>query len=152
MSHDARWFRAVAQLFGLQAANVANKQAVKEAGRAEARRVIRAVDIPGVASLDDYLIAQEVLAELFTNGLVEYDIVRVDEATFRFDVRQCFAHEQTVRAGIASGYECGIFPRVLGWLEGAGLDCQISPDPGLCVKAQGGDCSYSFTVKDDGGK
>ena len=151
MAHDARWFRAVAQLFGMHEANAANKLAVKEAGRAEARRVLGVLDIQTVASLDDYLVVQEVLADLFTDGLVDYDIVRVDESTFRFDVRQCFAYEQTERAGVASAYECGIFARVIGWLEGAGLDWQISPALGLCLKAQGKECSYSFTVKEGGG-
>lgn len=152
MAHDARWFRTVAQMFGLQGANAANRQAVKEAGLAEVRRVIAALDMAPVSCLDDYLVVQEVLAELFTNGLVDYEIVRVDESAFRFDVRRCFAYEQTERAGIAKAYECGIFPRVLGWLEGAGLDCQISPALSLCLKAHGQECSYGFTVNDKNGE
>lgn len=46
MSHDARWFNAVAREFGMEAANRVNQAAVRDAARAEAQRVGRALGVP----------------------------------------------------------------------------------------------------------
>ncbi|MEK7836774.1 MAG: DUF6125 family protein, partial [candidate division NC10 bacterium] len=41
MSHDARWFMAVARGFGLEVANRLNQIAAHEVGKAEAQRLVR---------------------------------------------------------------------------------------------------------------
>ena len=61
MSHNARWFMAVARECGMQVANRLNQTAAHEIGEVEARRVVRALQLPAVTTVDDYLLAQEVL-------------------------------------------------------------------------------------------
>ena len=55
-------------------------------------------------------------------------------------------YDQVTRAGVAEHYECGIFERVAGWLDGLGLAHELSPPLGKCLKAQGRDCAYTITL------
>ena len=55
MSHDARWFMAVAQDFGLEAANRLNQVASHEEGKVEANRIMQALQIPPSETADDYI-------------------------------------------------------------------------------------------------
>lgn len=48
MSHDARWFMAVAGEYGVHVASRLNQIAAREVGKVEARRLIRALRLPPV--------------------------------------------------------------------------------------------------------
>ncbi len=147
MSHDARWFVAVAQAFGIEVANRLNQVAAHEEGKVEARRIVRALQLPPVATVDDYLVAQEIFISLLGPDLLDYETVKVGADAFEIRVRRCFAHDNVARVGVADVYECGIFARVSGWLEALGLRYEMTPSLGRCAKAQGRDCVYAFTVK-----
>jgi hypothetical protein len=144
MSHDARWFMAVAKEYGLPVANRLNRIAAHELGKAEAHRLVRALD--PVPSLDDYLLVQEAFISLLGPDLLDYRVTRVGDNALRVDVQRCFAHDQAVRAGIADRFECGIFARITGWLDALGLAYELSPPLGQCLKAQGRECSYTITL------
>lgn len=149
MSHDARWFTAVAQEFGLGVANRLNKIAAHELGKAEGRRLTAVLPLPPVESLDDYLLFQEMGISLLGPDLLHYQIHKIDDHTFQIPVSRCFAYENVTRAGIADHYDCGILPRVTGWLEGLGIDHELTPPLGKCLKAQGKECVYTLSFKND---
>ena len=146
MSHDARWFMAVAQDFGLEAASRLNQVASHEEGKVEAHRIMRALDIPPSETADDYLLLQETLISLLGPELLEHQVVSAGDDSFQVRIQRCFAHENVARAGVADSYECGIFSRVTGWLEASGLKYQMTPSLGKCQKAQGQECAYSFKL------
>lgn len=146
MSHDARWFMAVANEFGMQVANRLNRMAAHEIGKTEAQRIAAALQLPPVTALDDYLMAQEAVIRLLGPELLDYELTKVGDKAFQVQVRRCFAHDNVVRAGIADQYECGIFARVTGWPEALGLAYHISPPLGKCLKAQGQECIYTMTL------
>jgi predicted DNA-binding protein len=143
MSHDARWFMAVALNYGIEVANRLNKIAAHETGKAEAKRIIKALQL-SVKNMDDYLLAQEIFIAFLGPDLLDYRVVKIDESTCQVQVNRCFAYENVVRAGIADYYECGIFARVTGWIEALGLDYEITPSPGKCMKVEGRECVYTF--------
>ena len=147
MSHDARWFMAVAQAFGLEAASRLNQVASHEEGKVEANRIMRALDIPPSETADDYLLLQETLISLLGPELLEHQVVSAGDDSFQVRIQRCFAHENVARAGVADSYECGIFSRVTGWLEASGLKYQMTPSQGKCQKAQGKECAYTFTIE-----
>ena len=146
MSHDARWFMAVAQAFGLEAASRLNGIAAREEGKVEARRVLRAAGLGNPATIDDCLLAQQVLASLLTRDLVEYELVTLGDDALQFRVGSCFAHENVTRAGAIDQYDCGIFARVAGWWDAFGLPYELEPPLGRCLKAQGRECAYTFRI------
>lgn len=147
MSHDARWFMAVAEECGMAVANRLNRIAAHELGKAEARRIARALRLSPPTTLDEYLAIQETFIALLGPELLEYAVARVSETACRMDVRRCFAYDNATRAGVADRYECGIFPRVTGWLDGLGLAWETSPPPGKCLKAQGRECVYTIALR-----
>ncbi len=146
MSHDARWFMAVAQAFGLQAASRLNQAASHEEGKVEAGRVMRALQIQPPETADDYLMLQETIIGLLGPELLDYQVIRAADDSFQIRIQRCFAHENVARAGVADSYECGIFSRVTGWLEASGLKYEMTPSLGKCPKLQGQECVYSFRV------
>lgn len=147
MSHDARWFMAAASEYGMDVANRLNQIAAREVGKAEARRATRALQLPPVTSLNDYMLAQEVLIGLLGPHLLDYEVVKLDDHALQVRVRRCFANENAVRAGIAAQLECGVWARVTGWLEALDLDYELSPALGKCLIAQGRECAYSVSLK-----
>ena len=146
MSHDARWFMAVAKEYGLPVANRLNRIAAREVGKAEARRLVRALALGPVSSLDDYLLVQETFISLLGPDLLDYRLTRLGDNALRVDVQRCFAHDQAVRAGIVDRFECGIFARITGWLDALDLTYELSPPLGQCLKAQGRECGYNLSL------
>lgn len=147
MSHDARWFTAVAAEFGQEVANRLNKVAAHQLGIAEARRLAAALGWPRVESLEQYLLFQETGIDLLGPELLDYEIRRIDDHTFHMPVNRCFAYENVTRAGIAEHYQCGILPRVTGWLVALGIDYQLDPPLGKCLKVQGKPCAYTVDLR-----
>jgi len=147
MSHDARWFMAVAREYGMEVTNRLNRIAAHEIGKVEARRIVSALELPPVKTLEDYLLAQEVFIGLLGPELLDYRVIKVGDSAYQVHVRRCFAHDNAARAGVADDLECGIFARVTGWLEALGLAYETSPPLGKCLKAQGQECMYTITLR-----
>jgi hypothetical protein len=143
MSHDARWYMAVAREFGLDAASRLNQQAARDEGRVEARRVLKALGVEMPRTRDEALLAQEILATALTRD-VSYAVVPTGDDSFKFRMGRCFAFEQVTAAAVADHYDCGIFARVQGWWEAFGLPYELDPLPGRCPRAQGRECVFAF--------
>lgn len=146
MSHDARWFMAVAGEFGMEVTNRLNQIAAHEVGKAECKRIIKALQLPRVASLGDYLLIQEVFIGLLGPNLLDYRVNKINETSARVHVQRCFAYDNARRAGVADELECGIFARVTGWLDALGLPYEIEPKLGRCLKARGEECAYTISL------
>lgn len=147
MSHDARWFAAVAQECGMPVANRLNQIAAHEIGKVEAQRIVRASQMPPIKTLDDYLLAQELFIAFLGPDLLDYAVFRASDHAYQIHVRRCFAYDNAVRAGIAKQYACGIFARVTGWFDALGLAHAMNPSLGKCLKGQGQACSYTITLE-----
>lgn len=147
MSHDARWFMAVAQACGIETANKLNQAAARGVGKVEAQRIGHALQLPPVKTLDDYLLRQEQMISLLGPELLDYGVIKTGEDACQMRVRRCFAHDNAERAGILDQYECGIFARVAGWLDAAGVGYELQPELGKCLKARGQECAWAITVR-----
>lgn len=146
MTHDARWFNAVAREFGLPAANRLNQTAVREMARVEAQRVGRALGLEAPRDAAGCLRAQQALIGVLGPGLLDYEASIDGSDAYRVRVRRCFAHENVAKAGIAGQYDCGIFARVEGWLDGMGIEHRVEPPLKGCLKAQGEECVHTVRV------
>jgi hypothetical protein len=146
MSHDARWFTAVAGEFGLEVANRLNKIAAHELGIAEGRRLAAALHMPPVESLDEFLLFQEMAISLLGPDLLQYQLHKMHDHAYEMPVSRCFAYENVCRAGVADQYDCGILPRLTGWLDALKIDYTLEPPLGKCLKAQGKECAYALSL------
>lgn len=146
MSHDARWFMAVASEFGMEVTNRLNQIAVHELGKAESKRIVKALQLPPVKSLDDLLLIQEILIGLLGPNLLDYQVNRVSENSASVHVKRCFSYDNAARVGVADQMNCGIFARVTGWLEALSLPYEIEPKLGRCLKGRGEECLYTISL------
>jgi hypothetical protein len=146
MSHDARWFMAVAQQYGLQITNRLNQIAAHEIGKVKAQHIVRALGLPPAQTLDDYLLMQEIFIGLLGPALLGYRMGKTSDMSYQTHVQRCFAYDNAVRAGMADDFNCGILARVTGWMEALGLQYGVTPSIGRCLKSQVRECLYTVIV------
>jgi hypothetical protein len=147
MSHDARWFMAVVEHFGIEHANRLNQKVARELGRVEMRRFMKALDLSPSRNMEDYLNLKKAGLSMFGPDLVDYEIKILDHQTYEMHLTRCFAHENIVKAGIKDQYECGIFSRLQGWIDAQGLEHELAPALGKCMKVLGKECCYAVKLR-----
>jgi len=146
MSHDARWFMAVTQHFGIDVANRMNQFVCKEIGRVEMKRYMKTLDLTQPRNLEEYLTYNKAAFSLYGSGLAEYEIKILDNQSYEMHLKRCFAYENIVRAGIKDQYECGILARIQGWIDAQGLKHELTPPLGKCMMVLGKECHYRITL------
>jgi hypothetical protein len=147
MSHDARWFMAVAEHFGIDAANRLNQIVCRELGQIEMKRFMKALVLSPPKDMEEYLNIIKATISLYGPDLIEYEIKTLDHQSYQMHLKRCFAHENIVRAGIMDQYECGIFARLQGWIDAQGLGHELTPPLGKCMKVLGEECIYTITLR-----
>ena len=147
MSHDARWFMAVAEHFGIEAANRLNQMVTRELGRVEMKRFMKALNLSPSRNMEEYLNLKKAALSMFGRDLVDYEIKILDHQSYEMHFKRCFAHENIVRAGIKDQYECGILSRLQGWIDAQGLEHDLTPPLGKCMKVLGRECSYKIRLQ-----
>lgn len=100
MSHDARWFMAVTQHFGIDATNRLNQSVCREIGRVEMKRYIKTLALSPPKDMGEYLNLTKAAMSIYGHGLAEYEIKTVDHQSVEIHLKRCFAYENIVRAGI----------------------------------------------------
>ena len=146
MSHDARWFMAVTQHFGIDVANRMNQFVCREIGRVEMKRYMKTLDLTQPRNLEEYLTYNKAAFSLYGSGLAEYEMKILDDHSYEVHMERCFAYENIVRAGIEDRCECGIFARLQGWIDTQGLKHELTPPLGKCMMVLGKECHYRITL------
>ena len=147
MSHDARWYMAVAEHFGIEAANRLNQMVARELGRVEMKRFMKALNLSPSRNMEEYLNLKKAALSMFGRDLVDYEIKILDHQSYEMYLKRCFAHENIVKAGIKDEYECGIFSRLQGWIDAQGLEHELTPALGKCMMVLGKECSYNVVIR-----
>lgn len=153
LTHDAMWFKNAVELVGIGTANQLNRSAVRDTARIEARRLLGWVGLDSVRSFRELRRLFEAGRELFVGDVIELDWTwSEDEVGLTVEIHRCFAYEGVVRLGVEDRYECGIFERIYGWLEGLGIPVRVEPDVSHCLMHHEGRCfrRLLFTLPDDG--
>ncbi len=146
MSHDARWFMAVAKHFGMDAANRLNQSVCRELGRVEMKRYMKILNLSTSKDLKEFLTLKGAALSLYGSGLAEYEIKTLDGQSYEMHMKRCFAYENIMRAGIEDKCECGIFARLQGWIDAQGLEHELKPALGKCMMVLGKECRYIITI------
>ena len=149
MSHDARWYMAVAEHAGIEHANRLNQKVARDLGRVEMKRFMKALDLSPSTNIEEYLSLKKATLSMFGRDLVDYEIRILDHQSFEMHLQRCFAHENIVRAGIKEEYECGIFSRLQGWIDAQGLEHELTPPLSKCMKVLGKECCYTVKLRFD---
>lgn len=140
-TNDGLWFHRTASGHGLDVANQANANIVREFARQEMSRLMKAVGISAVVTVEQYRLLYETAINLFVGSLVSIDD-SVDGDVHDLRISTCFAHLGVTKAGVADRYHCGPGERLAGWLAAMGLKAEITPGVGLCQMHHVGACGY----------
>jgi len=147
-SHDARWFRAVAQEFGMETANRLNRLVCRTLGEAEMRRLIRALSIAMPTTVRELVQVIEVAFRVFAPPpLTQLEIRIVDDYSYEGWMKRCFIHDNITKAGIAPFYDCAAPDRIQGWHDALGLPLAEEPPPMRCPKVQGLECRPVLRIR-----
>ena len=147
MSHDARWFMAVAEHFGMESANRLHQFVCREIGRVEMKRLMKSLALSAPKDMEEYLNLKKAALSLYGSDLAEYEIKILNHQSYQMHLKRCFAYENIVKAGIEKNYECGIFARLQGWIDAQGFEHGLTPPLGKCMKVLGEECCYTVTLQ-----
>ncbi len=147
MSHDARWFMAVGERFGMEVANQLNQFVCREIGRLEMKRFMKALGVLPPRNLEEHIKMSEAAISLYGPDLIKYEINTLNPQSYEVHIKRCFAHENVVKAGIQDQYEGGILARIQGWIDAHELQHHLIPPLGKCMKVLGKECRYTITFQ-----
>ena len=147
MSHDARWFMAVAERFGIEEANQLNQKVCRELGKVEMKRFMKVFGLLPPKTVHEHVRMNDAAISLYGPDLIEYDIKVLDHQSYEMRIKRCFAHENVVKAGIKDQHQCGILARIQGWIDALGLEHELTPSLGKCMKVLGKECSYTIALR-----
>jgi hypothetical protein len=147
-SHDARWYMAVAQEFGVEAANRLNRQVCRALGKAEMRRLVKALGIAEPRTVQELVQVIEAAFRFFVRPpLTQADIRVVDDHSYEALIKSCFIHENITKAKIASSYVCAAPYRIQGWHEALDLPLAEEPPALPCAKTEGRECRQLLRIR-----
>jgi hypothetical protein len=148
-SHDARWFAAVSEEFGIEAANRLNRRIVRAIGQVETGRLAKALGVERASNVPEFLEMLDLGRELYVAPpLMEMDARAIDERSYEVTVSRCFVAENIQRAGVAGSYDCAVFDRVQGWHDALKLPLADDELPAArCAMAQGRECRRVFAIR-----
>jgi hypothetical protein len=111
------------------------------------KRFMDTLNLSPPKNLDEHLNLKRAAISLYGPDLIEYGIKILDHQSYEMELQKCFAYENIVKAGIKDQYECGIFARLQGWIDAQGLEHEISPPLGKCMKVSGEECCYTIGLR-----
>lgn len=145
MATDGLWFYQTATKSGIDGANEANIQVVREFGRQEMVRLMRSLGVEKIETVEQYRHLFQSAVDLYLGSLFAAE-ESFEDGTQHLKVSTCFAYKGVKRAGIEMTYHCGPGERLTGWLEAMELSADIEPGVGLCQMAHTGSCGYRLKV------
>jgi hypothetical protein len=144
MTHDALWYGEVAGKLGMPEASPMNLRVCRKLGQIEFKRLMKIMGATVPADMQTYQELFEIGTQVFVPEFMAIDIDYPAENVQRFYVRECFAHRGMEKAGYLKDYECGIFERIVGWLDAMNLTYTVAPDLSRCLKFKGQACEVTI--------
>jgi hypothetical protein len=147
MTHDAMWFLYCSHECGIEKANRINKAAVNSMARIEVKRLMKLFEVERIGTFQDLRHFLEAMEVVIKPDFMKFHTSFPRENLLRWDMTECFAYEGVKKVGAIDVYQCGIFDRVQGWLEGMGIQYTVSPDVEGCMMHQRGVCFREFEFR-----
>jgi len=147
MTHDALWYGEVAGKWGMPEASPINLRVCRKLGQIEFKRLMKMLEATVPGDMQTYQKLFEIGKQVFVPDFMALDIDYPAEKVQRFCVRECFAHRGMEKAGLLKDYECGIFERIVGWLDAMKLTYTVVPDLFRCLKFKGQECEVTIKFR-----
>ncbi len=146
MTHDAMWFRQVLEECGPEVANRLNLAAIRGLAPVELKRLLKAWGSDSIDSHEDLQAFLEFAMKLFTGDFFDFTWDWQPGGGMTVAIERCFAHDGMAALGAIESYQCGIFERILAWLDGLGLEVTVDPAIEGCMMHREGHCRHRVQV------
>jgi len=147
MTHDAMWFVHCVQECGIETANLINRAAVRSMAKIEVKRMMKILDVGPIGEMDQLKSFLEAALWLIKADFMKFEPSFPSENTYRWDMPECFAFEGVSKIGAIDEYQCGIFSRLEGWLDGIGVRYTAEPAIEGCLMHDHGRCYREFNIQ-----
>lgn len=144
MTHDGMWFRYCLELCGIEKANQINKAAIYAAAQVEAKRLAKLFGVPQINSFAELCDFIQQATAVMQADFMQFTFEIPEDNVLRWHMHRCFAYEGVSRLGVIDQYQCGIFERLKGWLDGLGIPYTITPQVEGCMMHSDGRCYREF--------
>ncbi len=147
MTHDAMWLAHCMQEVGMEKANRINRRAVRSMALIETKRLMKLLGVPAVNDFQSFQDYVNRTSEILVADFMGFSYSFPAPEVMRCAMQTCFAYEGVKRLGAIEHYQCGIFERIEGWLEGLGVSYTVEPRVDGCMMLTLGYCfrNYSLT-------
>jgi hypothetical protein len=145
--HDARWYQAVKNRFGQEAANELNAEVMRFVARRVATSYARLHPVDGDATSAEVAATLETLARLmFSRAMVRLDSTEFDDDNgWDTVVSEHFALRMLKASRSLDGYECPCMDLRAGWFEGIGV--KASDEVVECMRDGAPVCRFRACLK-----
>jgi hypothetical protein len=145
--HDARWYQAVKNRFGQEAANEINAEVMQFVARRVATSYARQHPTSETPTSTEVAATLETLARLmFSRAMVRLDSTEFDgEDTWDTVVSEHFALKMRKASRSLEGYECPCMQLRAGWFEAIGV--QASDEVVECMREGDPVCRFRACLK-----
>lgn len=152
MTHDAMWYGSCMQSLSPDQANSINKAAVRLMAGIEIKRIAKLMGKPKGLVVKDFQELAEIIDTTFTlikTGFMNFEFSFPEKNVLSGVFNECFAHDGVTKFGMIEHYDCGIVERIKGWLDGLGVEFEMTPDFDGCLMHKEGKCEIEFCFKLD---
>jgi len=146
MTHDAMWFYHCLQECGIEKTNKINKAAVRAMGTIEIQRIKKVVVMDSIGTFEDFKLMMDATWGVVKGDFMKFSYSYPSPNVLRGEMERCFAYEGIKQIGAIEKYECGIFERIYGWLDGMGVKYSVSPQVTGCMMHTDGKCYRDITI------
>ena len=151
MTHDGMWFYNCFLELGIEKANKLNKSAISSLAAIEIKRFKKALGIKEkkIETFEDFKSFFSSISDILIPEFmhVSWSFPENNIMRWEFNDQQCFAYNGMKMLGVTDKYECGPIYRIECWLNGLGVNYEITPKIGLCISPNEGKCSGNFRLK-----
>ena len=144
MTHDAMWVAAAFQELGAETTNKLNQAAVKGMSRVEAKRLKQYLNIGRVESFSDLKRFIQGAIEVIDGGFINFSLDFSEHNKMRWKTTKCFAFEGVSKLGMIDQYQCGVIPRIEGWLRALDIPYSLQPEIKGCEMYHKNKCEIEF--------
>lgn len=145
MTHDAMWVAAAFQECGAEITNKLNQAAVKGMSGVEAKRLKKYLNIDRVESFAQLQQFIQSAVEVIDSDSIDFKLDFSEHNKMRWQTTKCFAFEGISKLGMIDQYQCGVIPRIEGWLKSLEIPYTLQPAIKGCEMYHKGKCELEFS-------
>jgi len=144
LTHDAMWVKAVYQECGPEIASKLNTQAIQLMTPIEVKRFQKVLNLPSVDTFEKIQAFITGALAIVSGEFTDFEVSYPSHNILQWQSPQCFAYDGIKKIGMIEQYQCGIFERIEGWLNGLNIEYEILPKINGCNMHNVGSCKLKI--------